>query len=665
MPSCFLSDYKTPQAHRKVLPVENPPEMGDDKIPPRLRTTQAEKNKNLASTIKEVEMKEELLKNKKKEAMSNKENKENKKEEKKISKENETIVRTIITKMEKNNVEKQEANLIIMKELTQSMANAVNLEMKNLIIDLTDKVVIAIKDGIKESNNEKNNQIDDNPLATQTIITEIQRINKRLENNQTNEETKPEEIEPEKEKNKKPQKIPNIYSAITKDELVKTINNIIDHINNIEQTDTTTSTPTPKTRQKTNKPVFLPAINLDVNDDPTLPEQQRTENQPLDWTRVKTAWKTLPERPPIPEQIQKEVKKDLKNHVKDQQEKNITTQPQQQMEEETREDKVREMLRKQTLVVGFAPITSSHLEAIESKMIERGAMNRNQPKEIRRQRTIKSVIKSWAFKNLKLNEESWDSIQLEEIVQTQSEGSDIIFLKCKEDKDAQIITQNAKNLPQDPDGGGPRLVSFIDRRAKARHRAYLQVAKTLRENASKPIQTNIRTGRNDFLLRMREKGDLTPWSQIPPLKVNQKLPHFEVGLFKTIEEMSYTDSEPDNEPESMEEEEELNRVQRDLEKDQSESAKKRNRNSDEDSETNHTKFRSTPHPRGRTYKPALPESTSDSSDDDKYEKPPPPQSTKQDISPRDSSQGEAKTSQPNCQRNSYTYKIKVFHKDGS
>ena len=232
------------------------------------------------------------------------------------------------------------------------------------------------------------------------------------------------------------------------------------------------------------------------------------------------------------------------------------------------------------------------------------------------------MVKSWAFKNLKLSEDSWDSIQLEELVQTQSEGSDIIFLKFKEDKDAQAITQNAKNLPQDPDGSGPRLVSFIDKRAKARHRAFLQVAKTLRENASKPVQTNIRTGRNDFLLRVREKGDPTPWSQIPPLKVNQKLPQFEVGLFKTLEEMSDSESEPENEPESMEEEEELNRVQKYIEKQQTESAKKRTRNSDEDSEPNHTKYRATPHPRGRTPKPPLPESTSDSSDDDKFDKPP-------------------------------------------
>ena len=45
-------------------------------------------------------------------------------------------------------------------------------------------------------------------------------------------------------------------------------------------------------------------------------------------------------------------------------------------------------------------------------------------------------------------------------------------------------------------------------------------------------QTSIRTGRQDFLLRRRERGDRTPWSEIPPVQILQDLPPFEVGLYK-------------------------------------------------------------------------------------------------------------------------------------
>ena len=593
--------------------------MGDDKATPRLRVIQAEKNKQLANTVKDIEAKDELQKTRKKEAIANKENKENKKEEKKMTKDNESLVKAIITEMDKNNKQKQEINLITMKQLTQTMANTMAIKIKTLITNLTEKLTDTIKEGIREANTEKTKETEDDNLATQTIINEIQRINERL-NTETQDKPNNKQTKPDSETTPKPPNIPNIYAEITKVELIKTINNMIDHINILEKNHSTT--PTEKTPQKPTKQVYLPAINLDTNDDPTNHQEPRTEEQPLDWTRVKTARKVLPDRPPIPEQVQEEVKKDLKSHIKEQQNKNIRTRPQQQMEDQTRLDKIREMLRKQTLVVGIAPITSSHLEAIEQKMIDRGAMSKNQPNELRKQRTIKSVIRSWAFKNLKLSEESWDSIQMEEIVQTQSEGSDIIFIKCKEEKDAQMITQNAKNLPQDTEGQGPRLVSYIDSRAKARHRAYIQIAKTLRENATKTIQTNIRTGRNDFLLRMREKGDPTPWSLIPPLKVTQKLPNFEVGLYKSVNDLSFSATESEPEPEDIEDEEELNRVQKSLEKEQMEAARKRDRTSDEDSDNHQTKHRSTPHPRGRNQKNQLPESTSDSSDEDKDSKPP-------------------------------------------
>ena len=157
------------------------------------------------------------------------------------------------------------------------------------------------------------------------------------------------------------------------------------------------------------------------------------EEQPLDYTRVRTAWKIRPERPPIPDNVTKEVSKELKDFLKHQ--KSLATKPtkpQQEMEPSTRQDKIKEMLSKQTLTIGLAPISSSHLEAIERKMIERGAMSESQPREERKKRTIKSVIKSWANQNLKMEDQEWDSIQMEEISQTQTEGSNIIFIKCKD-----------------------------------------------------------------------------------------------------------------------------------------------------------------------------------------------------------------------------------------
>ena len=144
-------------------------------------------------------------------------------------------------------------------------------------------------------------------------------------------------------------------------------------------------------------------------------------------------------------------------------------------------------------------------------------------------------------------------------------------MRCKISQDAMQITSRAKNLPPDLTGTGPRLVMYTDRRAKARFRAYQLIAKTMRDESGQTIQTNIRTGKTDFLLRARKKGDDTPWSQVPPIKITQKLPAFEEGLYKDIKDMSLSSSE--EEYDGMDEEggedddnEELHRIQRDIEK---------------------------------------------------------------------------------------------------
>ena len=193
-------------------------------------------------------------------------------------------------------------------------------------------------------------------------------------------------------------------------------------------------------------------------------------------------------------------------------------------------------------------------------------------------------------------------------------------MKCHSPHDAMKLTSRVKNLPQDTAGNGPRIVMFIDKRAKARHRAFQQIARTLREEATekgKKIQTNLRTGRTDFLLRLRETGDTTPWSDIPPLKITQKLPSFEIGLYKDIFNMSVSSSEDDQEQqndEDMEDEDDLERIQRDLQEKKKQEEKKRDRtSSDEDStEPRSTRWKSTPHPRGKGQKePELTESSDD------------------------------------------------------
>ena len=440
-------------------------------------------------------------------------------------------------------------------------------------------IAIAVKEAVKEGMAQK--EFED-PLNTQYLISEAEKCNERLNSTvQPTERTSPDDqpgplVTPKvttKDKPHRPtqRKILLIYPVITKEELCKTINHLI-QVNQLEEIiskseDIIENTPK-KTEQK-----FLPAININLDGDEDPQAIERDDDIPLDFTKVKTARKFKDKRPELPVHVNNTVSKELKDHLKEQKNKDTKTRPQEETEMPTKIEKIKDMLNKQSLVIGVAPITKQHLDNDEKKIIKRGVLKDNEPWEEKRQQTIKSVLKSWAYNYLKISDEEWKSIQLEEISLTYSPESDILFMCCKTPADATKITSRARNLPPDPTGQGPRLVMFIDKRARARYRAFQSIAKTLRDKATKngrKVQTNLPTGRTDFLLRLHQNGDPTQWSDIPPLQITQRLPHFEIGLYKDIYNKSLSSSEEENEngeemEESQEEMEELDRIQKDME----------------------------------------------------------------------------------------------------
>ena len=144
-----------------------------------------------------------------------------------------------------------------------------------------------------------------------------------------------------------------------------------------------------------------------------------------------------------------------------------------------------------------------------------------------------------------------------------TDNSDVVFICCKTQDDVNKFTSRARNIPQETGPNQPRLVMYVDRRASKRHKAIVKIAKTMREHAREPIQTSIRVGKNDFLLRQRPRGSETPWTEIPPLELSQELPDFEVGTYTDVIETLRIMQENQNQLEEQMEEE-LEEIVQDL-----------------------------------------------------------------------------------------------------
>ena len=184
------------------------------------------------------------------------------------------------------------------------------------------------------------------------------------------------------------------------------------------------------------------------------------------------------------------------------------------------------------------------------KMEKRGVFKKEEDFQVRKARTIKSIVKTWANKNLKISDSEWDLIKVEQIKQT-SINSSVIFIKCKTTEDISRITSKVSNLPKEYSEDPPRLIPFVPIQFKDRYQAINDIGKKMRENSKEPIKTSTRAGRFDYLLRYQSKNQNTKWSQIPPIVIKQKLPEFNVGILKKNNEVEKSEEE------SIEEEDQL------------------------------------------------------------------------------------------------------------
>ena len=219
-----------------------------------------------------------------------------------------------------------------------------------------------------------------------------------------------------------------------------------------------------------------------------------------------------------------------------------------------------------------------------------------------------------------MEEETWESIQIEEVIV--NENSDTIFLRCKTTTDASKFTARARNLPQDLDPTeAPRLNMWVDQRASKRYKAIQAIAKAMRDHTPNTIQTTIRTGKRDFLLRRRDKGDTTPWVDIPPIIINQKLPDFEVGeYFNIINPEDKASSEPENSDKGNEEIEDIDRIAHEISKQSSiEDTNKRDRTTEADLQ-NKRKRNDTSENLSQTPPNMTPEPSDDEDQDPKTDK---------------------------------------------
>ena len=186
---------------------------------------------------------------------------------------------------------------------------------------------------------------------------------------------------------------------------------------------------------------------------------------PLDFANVKNPWRHKSDRQTLSDSITNKV--DLALLEQKEKEKNSRPSNQPEREEKNitdrdRNDKILDMFERAGNILGIAPITKASISKAMTNMTRRGVLHPGENQEQKCQRTVKSMIKSWACQNLKMTDDDWAKINIKEIMPTARYDSDIIFIRYATHEDVAKVNSKARNLLKSSQWESPCLVMYVD-----------------------------------------------------------------------------------------------------------------------------------------------------------------------------------------------------------
>ena len=198
---------------------------------------------------------------------------------------------------------------------------------------------------------------------------------------------------------------------------------------------------------------------------------------------------------------------------------------------EEEHEEAKKALAASALIIGLKPITKKHIE-----MEERRYLTENQETNLNkgqlRIKAVKNSIMRFLKDNLNMDEKSRNLVQIQKIYPNDDKDFDTMYVKCQTEEDITSITRNARNLPKTGGEEKPTLVPHIPPQFYARYQSCEKILHKIRATERGKYQTNLRFGKTDILIRYREKGDTTQWSEIPTIKIPPGVPPPEVKLKK-------------------------------------------------------------------------------------------------------------------------------------
>ena len=197
--------------------------------------------------------------------------------------------------------------------------------------------------------------------------------------------------------------------------------------------------------------------------------------------------------------------------------------------------------------IGIAPITKAEIEHTKKSMEKNGVFTKEDTNDDRTNITIKSLVKNFIKRELKITEDEWRDIDIISISPSTKENSDTFFVKVATLDDAHKITTKVSNLKTEGRTNPPRIVPYVPTHLYKRRQDIEALAFHLRKKHNKNVTTTIRNTKRDYLLLMKNKNYPTPWREVIPYDFNGLVSDFDIGIAQETEEETKQRTEEEEE----------------------------------------------------------------------------------------------------------------------
>ena len=281
---------------------------------------------------------------------------------------------------------------------------------------------------------------------------------------------------------------------------------------------------------------YAPIIGISPGEGPNSDPQTVP---PLDYAKVLISRN----HPPPPKQLPDNI---IMSPITD------TEMEQDDIEQELDEDQrnqLRDQIELSSLITGFKPITNKMLDREEKLILEECNEKLKNDKPTVRKIVIKNAIARFMKENLKMSQKDRDSVQIEKIFPAKKPNSNIYYIQCNSQEDISLITSHVTNLSKiNYEKESPQIIPHIPNILYKRYQYCQKMLFKLRLSQPQKLRTNIRLGRIDFLLRFKQKGDNTPWRDLPLLIIPTEAPRPEMNLLKDKHTQNTSVNEPSPNP---------------------------------------------------------------------------------------------------------------------